>query len=147
LTKLAAGHGLAFSPDGNVLGVGHEKGVDLWDLKTKKLTATLPSSETIFAIAFSPDSSLLVGGGLVADRGSKPPIAVGHIFLWDVVHKQLLAKAECDKETSIGVAFLASGDQIIAGGEKLALYDRHKLERVAVFPDWRGPFTGDASVG
>ncbi len=56
-------YSLAVSPDGRLLALGLESGVELWDLSTMQRTARLgPYGGIVPALAFSPDSrSLAVG--------------------------------------------------------------------------------------
>jgi WD40 repeat protein len=138
-TRLGA-HGIAFSSDDKLLAIAHKKGADVWDIKAKKRVTFLESNQTLFSVAFSPDGSSLVAGSLAADVDSKPPTALGHIYLWDLKSKKLRASADCANETVISVSFFAGGEQIIAGGESLALYDARKLTRIADSPGWMGPF-------
>jgi WD40 repeat protein len=46
---------LAFSPDGQNLALGGERGVDVHDLTTSQTAATLPTQGRVEALAFSPD--------------------------------------------------------------------------------------------
>jgi RNA polymerase sigma factor (sigma-70 family) len=57
------GHPCSFSPDGKILAVGSEHGVDLWDLAADANVATLTGHRGLIAsLAFSPDGKRLVSG-------------------------------------------------------------------------------------
>ena len=67
---------LAFSPDSETLAVGTWNGdrtaVRLWEVASGRMTAILhstPANQRLVALAFSPDGSLLVGGGGPVHRG------------------------------------------------------------------------------
>ena len=66
---------IAFSPDGATLAVAFRGGVQLWDMATRKLTATLTGDGGMSpdAIVFSPRGSTLA----VGDED-------GNLYLWDL---------------------------------------------------------------
>jgi DNA-binding SARP family transcriptional activator/WD40 repeat protein len=72
---------LAFSPDSRTLAVGTWNGerteVRLWDVASGRMTAILhpiPDQQRLVTLAFSPDGSLLVGGG--------GPVHRGLVYVW-----------------------------------------------------------------
>jgi len=71
---------IAFSPDSATLAVGtwnHDRtDVRLWDVASGRMTATLdaPAHQRLVTLAFSPDGSLLVGGG--------GPVHRGVVYIW-----------------------------------------------------------------
>ena len=68
------GHAIGFSPDGKTLGVGLDRGIQLYDVKTHRHIGTLAAHEhTVCKLAFSPDGTILATG----DTGGK-------IHLWDI---------------------------------------------------------------
>jgi eukaryotic-like serine/threonine-protein kinase len=64
-TAAPKARGMAFSPNGAWLALGHEDGtIDLWDTSTRKVTVTLRGhSGWINSVAFSPDGERLVSAG------------------------------------------------------------------------------------
>ena len=60
-------------------------------------------------------------------------------MLWDAKSGEL-AKKSWDDETLVDVAFTPDGKQLVAGGERLALYSTKSLERQAGIKDVRAPF-------
>jgi WD40 repeat protein/DNA-binding SARP family transcriptional activator len=72
---------LAFSPDSSTLAVGSVSRVGgtvrLWDIASGKITAvlhTVPARERLIALDYSPDGSMLVGGG--------GPVHRGLVYVW-----------------------------------------------------------------
>jgi WD40 repeat protein/DNA-binding SARP family transcriptional activator len=65
--------GMAFSPDGATLAVGfvskQSSGVELWDLTSGRITATLEAPQRTVALKFTPDGRMLFGGSGPVDRG------------------------------------------------------------------------------
>ncbi len=64
---------VAFSPNVPRLAVATATGVELWDVHTRVHVDTLHTDELITAVAFSPDGTLLTGGGVTST-----------VWLWDV---------------------------------------------------------------
>jgi WD40 repeat protein len=71
---------LAFSPDSSTLAVGSwnpdRSDVQLWDVASGRRTAILPipARERLVTLAFSPDGTMLVGGG--------GPVHRGVVYVW-----------------------------------------------------------------
>jgi hypothetical protein len=54
---------VAISPDGRLLAAsGVDKAVRLWDVRTRRVLATLPHNDHLRAVAFSPDGRTLASG-------------------------------------------------------------------------------------
>jgi eukaryotic-like serine/threonine-protein kinase len=74
-------YSLRFSPDGTMLAAAlfNSSGIQLWDLATDALVATLPSKDPVNDLAFSPTGRLLAVGGradAVSIWGILDPIAL-----------------------------------------------------------------------
>ena len=93
-----------FSPDGRFLATsqGYE-GVNLWDAQTGKLLRELAMPYVrLNALAFSPDSKNLAGGGARSEGSFENETFrhVGEILLWDTKQSVYRAKSRIQKRTS-----------------------------------------------
>jgi WD40 repeat protein len=121
--------GVAFSPDGKTLAVGHigilgseaENIVRLWDVATGEMVAELRGhTGGVINVTFSPDGKRLAteGGGMVSDDT---------VRLWDLATGRALVVSQ---QHGIGyrsvVAFSVDGKMLAAGGKEdnnLRLWD------------------------
>jgi WD40 repeat protein len=118
--------GLALSPDGKTLALGTARGGELgttsgpgaelrlYDVSTGKLKETVVKNLTgaVWAVAYSPDGSLLAHGGGWAGFG--PVGAGGHLKLWDVATKKEARHMKHDGAV-MSLAFSADGKTIASG--------------------------------
>jgi WD40 repeat protein len=109
---------VAFSPDSSLLAAGTEYGTQLWDVKERKLVATLPirdNPDGALSVAFSPDGSLLAAG---AEPGTQ---------LWNVKEHRLVATLPGGNASDAdSVAFSPDGSLLADTG-----YDGTQLWNVA----------------
>ena len=137
---------IAFSPDGLYLAVSSGIGIWLYDAKTYKEIALIPTSKTSNSIAFSPDGTLLAYHEMYStvklwSITTKQNIATtsfgakslafspdgnllastggNSIYLWDVVTAQELAPLEYEgtAQNFDSISFSPDGTLIASGGE------------------------------
>jgi DNA-binding beta-propeller fold protein YncE len=125
---------IAYSPDGKWLATasgdpGQYGLVSLWktadDGTIEKVRDLAESTDCVFTVAFSPDSTLLAAGG--ADRA---------IRIWDVATAKLQATIEDHADWVLDVAFSPDGKQIAsASRDKTSkVFDVVKKEAIVTFP-------------
>ena len=103
---------LAFEPGSRLLASGGDDGdILIWDTVTGSLVRTLPkSTETIYALGYSPDGRLLASG-----HGYPPLEEVDHmrgrgvVRLWDAASGRLLRTLRGHTQNVTGVAFSPDG--------------------------------------
>jgi WD40 repeat protein/serine/threonine protein kinase len=102
--------GVAFSPDGRLLAVGHSGMVTLLDLFERKVFGALQAKAFVRNLAFTPDSRFLAG----SDSGI--------VRLWDVQARQ---------EVGSWPAYTNPGSNTFSGnGQKLAFIDESLTAKV-----------------
>ena len=96
---------IVFSPNGKMLATGKIHGVQLWDVDTGELKATLQENEeNVNSVVFSPDGRTLASGSKDAA-----------IRLWDVESATLTAKLIGHTREVKSVAFSLDGKTVASG--------------------------------
>ncbi|MGI5292854.1 eIF2A-related protein [Nonomuraea polychroma] len=91
---------LAFHPDGNVLAIGSDHVVVLWDLSAPRPRKVREIHHQVHAIAFSSDGTLLATGGLDRTAG-----------VWEVATGRVLHQLEHENSVTV-VAFHPEGGRL-----------------------------------
>jgi RNA polymerase sigma factor (sigma-70 family) len=105
---------LAFTRDGDVLGVSDGGSVLLLDPKTQQGKGIIRGPKDCACLAFSPDGKTLAIGSKAAEA----------LFLYDAANGKQLWKAEVDDVRPYGsVAFSPDGSQLAAGTDRLRVFD------------------------
>ena len=99
--------GLAFSPDGKILGAGSDADVWLWDVRTGQRRSTLSGQERVVTcVAFRPDGKTVAAGG-----------ADGTVKLWDVAGGKARITLRGHPGPVHAVAFSPDGRTLVTGSE------------------------------
>ena len=107
----------AFSPDGTQLAIQDELLIQLWDVASRRKTATLQGhSDGVTSLAYSPD------GGLLASGSSDSTVK-----LWDVEGRKEIATLKGHEAQVNAVAFSPDGTLLASGSG-----DSWKLEKATV---------------
>jgi WD40 repeat protein len=125
--NLAWGRSIAYSPDGQALAIGAGPSVELWDVPSRRLRATLePETERfrVQAVAYSPDGATVAAAGSTYVGKGTPQQA--QVRLYDVAHQPFRRRVELgfDSENPGGldpktamcsdVAFTPDGRRVVA---------------------------------
>jgi WD40 repeat protein len=116
-----SGTALAWAGDGRTVGIGGKEGIHLWDVRQQK-SRLLHQGAYITALAFSPDSRLLVSGE-----------NDGGIRVWDVATGQQLLPGPGHVKAAYSVQFSPDGRTIVTSGEddSVRLWDAHTGRQLA----------------
>jgi WD40 repeat protein len=129
--QVLAGHGdlvggVAFSPDGRRLAsTSHDGSVKLWDLKTGIAVRTFPTGRALACVAFSPDGSLLAGGGVAK---------ASPVHVWECGSGWEIAGLSGHEGFVTGLAFHPGGRTLASCGQDrtIRLWDLTTFQEKAV---------------
>jgi WD40 repeat protein len=96
-------HALAFGADSNTLAAAGRNQIELWDVKEKKVTATIPTPADVISLAFSPDGKTLAGGS-------------NTVLLCDVA-SQKITILPAETHVYYGIAFSPDGKTVVSGAD------------------------------
>lgn len=122
---------LAYSPDGKLMAFAGFKEVRLMDPATRQLTAELTgNADTVRAVAFSRDGSLLAAAGGLPARS-------GEVKIWDVAARKLVSTIQGHSDCIYAIAFSPDGKSLAtAGYDKLIkLWDIASAKEIRTFKD------------
>src|SRR5262249_61818018 len=112
--QMGHGHQAAFSPNGNLLAIVNNYGLDIWDVtrlvkvhEVRDLYIGGVQRMDLMAVAFGPD-------GRTVDAGDQQ----GHVGLWDALTGETLGKiGESDSRAEItALAFTPDGKTLLSAG-------------------------------
>ena len=111
-------YGAEFSPDGTILAVNSSAGIQIWNMATRAVVATLSGRSS--ALAFSPDGATLASGSSWTNEAN--------LKLWNVASQTLVATLPGHTGGPTGVtslAFSPGGDTLASGSgdQTIKLWD------------------------
>ncbi len=92
------------SPDGGMIAISTSKELILYDLKTLKEIHSLPLSEKVVQVQFSPDGSKLAASGIIMKYVESGTL---HVTVWDTDSWKILYEYKSDTDGSIPSGALA----------------------------------------
>jgi WD40 repeat protein len=119
---------LTLSPDGKTLAASDGKGVDIWDVATRKLMRSLPQGTgDVQLLLFAPDGKLMVGGS-------------SDSRLWDVAADKLIRVLPLAFGALKSAVFSPDGRSLACGDQsgRVELWDVQAGEKTRVFAGLAG---------
>jgi len=117
---------LALSPDNQVLAIGGENIIFMWDLTNGQPLLDEPimgHSGWVSSIVFSPDGKLLASGGC-QDRREDLVCTSGKILIWNVKNGQMIGEPLIGHTSWVdSLAFSADGKLLASGSSQIQLWD------------------------
>ncbi len=118
---------VTFNQDGKILGIADKNKVNLWDISTLKEIdpLQLPASQryTIYTLAFSADSTLIVTGG-----------SSGNLNIWDFKSRMPVKKLTGHTDDVYAVCFSPDGKLISSAGKDktIRIWDINSATQIAL---------------
>lgn len=115
---------IAYSPDGGVLALRGDKGVNLWDISTGKMQCQL-KQEGVTSVAFSPDGETIATNAATnltvkvrEGMSTRQHTYLGALVLWDCSSGEVRAHLLRDDKVT-AIAFNPCGGNMASGEGKL----------------------------
>ena len=111
---------LAYSPDGKLIALAGDGGVQIWKVSTNALVMSIPTEAgEVFDVAFSPDGQTLALGGCVGLYGGGGPV----LELWNVATGKFIRSMNSQAPIIHALSFSSDGSLLADGG-----WDLGKIE-------------------
>ncbi len=103
---------LAVAPDALTLAIGviHEGGLSVWDLRTRQELIRLAKNESHIRAAFSPTEPLLAFVGLAYSAAGKEQVT---LHIWNTATRRMIAELPLDGGECAGLAFAKDGRTLV----------------------------------